>query len=1540
MKVKGKISIFLALVITIVLMNGIMIPASATDPSGNWIDYATEPTLSSTTYTITSAQELAWVADQVNNQGSNFDGYIIKIADYTAIDLGAHEWTPIGTLSNSFSGTFDGNDNTISNMTIGTSSSPSSLTSVGLIGSSSATGIIENVKMENITIITSYTVGSNYVGGIAGKTFGGTISNCSTSGNINGNLSDHVLGNYSGGIVGYSLSNIDQCSSSVNIAYAGILESYAGGLVGYFSADIGSTRSITNCYATGTVSGEALMFAGGLIGLASGNGTTNVYDSYATGNITCCKVKTSVAGGLIGDSFANIENCFATGDVTAYNYAGGFIGGYVWGNISNSFATGNASIKKADSSAVGEFIGGATSDYSPSSISNCYASGNISRIPFTPGGCFIGSFQSSEETDLSSLYSNIYWNKDATLTVLDGAVLGSDYKVGINYTSDPSTAKSGDEMTSASFAELLNTNKQGDNARSWTSVCGINGGYPYLEGLYYTTPTTTHTVTFYSDSNTSYKVVNVADGDTVGAPGTAPTKHLDNFVGWYTSSDLSTPFDFGTSITANTEIYAKWEAKPTYTVAYNLNGGSGTVPTDGSSYVESDPVELASGDGLTKDGYIFGGWKVSSTVYSAGSYYTMGTENVTFYANWKQTHTVTYYANNGTDTSLADENVYAEGDSFTLASVYDGWTNGSLNFAGWVDEYGSFYSPGDSYEVYGGDVALYARWTDYWTDEANNAIESPALDEDTNTYTIENAAQLAWVADQVNNQGSDFYGYTIKIADSVSVIDLGAHDWNPIGNDDTYFCGTFDGNYKKIVNLKIATLEKPNGDLYEAGLFGYVEHASISNIRMEDTSIYSSCDYPYIGCIVGYGNGSSITNCFASGTVSSSGEDTCIGGISGEFDDGSISNCGAEVNVTGGDYSYVGGSVGYVYATTISDSYAAGNIAGGDDAYVGGLFGDIYDITATNCYATGDVAGGEYSYVGSFIGYEEDASSISHAYWNSDASQTIIDTTVDAAYKVGIGYGSGSDEDSLTPKTSEYMKSSDFAALLETNKNESAAGVWTIISGVNSGYPVLANTVTFDKNDGDTDANPTTLAVALFDNTGTLPTAPTRSGYTFNGWNSLADGNGVPFTANTEVSADITVYAQWAVKTSSGSSGDFSVSTPKITVSGNTATITIAPTTSSSGIASSAVTQSQISNTLAKAKDAAETNDGEPYVEIKVEDTSDVDSAELTIPTTSIDSLADGNLGGLTVSTGLGSVTFGSAALSTISNSASGSVTFSVALTDTSVLPDSVQQAVGTHPVYDFTVTSGGNTISQFGGPVTVSIPYTPFADEDINAIIVYYINDDGGLETVTNGYYDAATGTVVFSATHFSTYAVVYNKVSFTDVSESAWYADAVNFLAARGITGGTTETTFSPNATLNRGQFITLVMRAYGIEPEENATDNFSDAGNTYYTGYLAAAKQLGISNGVGNNRFAPEQAISRQQMFTLLYNTLKEISQLPEGDSGKSISDFTDGVSVSSYAQEALNHLVNAGVVSGNNGCLLPSATATRAQMAQVLYNLLQI
>jgi hypothetical protein len=333
----------------------------------------------------------------------------------------------------------------------------------------------------------------------------------------------------------------------------------------------------------------------------------------------------------------------------------------------------------------------------------------------------------------------------------------------------------------------------------------------------------------------------------------------------------------------------------------------------------------------------------------------------------------------------------------------------------------------------------------------------------------------------------------------------------------------------------------------------------------------------------------------------------------------------------------------------------------------------------------------------------------------------------------------------------------------------------------------------------------------------------------------------------------------------------------------------------------------------------------------------DVDAYSVGIP---VSSLSGDGQGSLTLNTGAGSVTIPSNMLTGVSDISAGKAEITIGRGDKSALPEDVKAAVGSRPLIRLSLSvDGGQTDWENpDAPVTVSVPYTPEDGEDINAIVVWYLDGDGSLSCVTNGRYDPETGTVTFTTTHFSLYAVGYNGVSYQDVADTAWYRDAVSYLAARGITSGTSATTFSPDATLTRGQFITLLLRACGSEADENAKDNFSDAGNTYYTGYLAAAKRLGISNGVGDGRFAPEQAITRQETFTLLYNALKLLDRLPEGDAGKTLSDFADSGSIAAYAREAMACLAETGVTGGSGGKLDPTAITTRAQMAQVLYNLI--
>ncbi|MFD0674974.1 S-layer homology domain-containing protein [Cohnella sp. GCM10027633] len=365
------------------------------------------------------------------------------------------------------------------------------------------------------------------------------------------------------------------------------------------------------------------------------------------------------------------------------------------------------------------------------------------------------------------------------------------------------------------------------------------------------------------------------------------------------------------------------------------------------------------------------------------------------------------------------------------------------------------------------------------------------------------------------------------------------------------------------------------------------------------------------------------------------------------------------------------------------------------------------------------------------------------------------------------------------------------------------------------------------------------------------------------------------------------------------------------------------------------VTPEAAKDLLNKAKQA-ESEGKKPVLEIKVGDAGQTGNVQVTVPRAAFDELVNGTGADIVIDVGYGKVSFDAAALKQIGGSTDGGdISFILIKSE---LTAEGKEVLGDRPVYDLLVYAGQTGVTSFGGSeVQVSLPYTLKPGEDPNAVVVYYVTEEGELQIVT-GKYNAATQSVEFGTTHFSQYIIGYNKIAFSDVESTAWYAQAVSYLAAREITSGTDDTHFSPNATVTRGQFIVLLLNAYGIAPDAAGASNFADAGDTYYTGYLAAAKRLGIANGFEGNRFSPNATISRQDLFTLLHRALKAIGQQPAAQGTASTSSYSDASSIPSYAQEAFDALVGAGAISGSNGKLNPGKTSSRAEVAQVLYRLL--
>ncbi len=314
----------------------------------------------------------------------------------------------------------------------------------------------------------------------------------------------------------------------------------------------------------------------------------------------------------------------------------------------------------------------------------------------------------------------------------------------------------------------------------------------------------------------------------------------------------------------------------------------------------------------------------------------------------------------------------------------------------------------------------------------------------------------------------------------------------------------------------------------------------------------------------------------------------------------------------------------------------------------------------------------------------------------------------------------------------------------------------------------------------------------------------------------------------------------------------------------------------------------------------------------------------------------------LTFSAPLGSITIPGNMLAGIAEAEGKEAGVTIGQGDRANLTDGEKAAIGDRPLIQLTLMLNGiqTNWNNPSAPVIVSIPYKPAAEELKNpeSLIIWYIDGSGKLICIPNGHYDAATGTVTFKTTHFSKYAVGCRNVSFKDVAESAWYHRVVSFIAARGITTGTGKGYYSPNANLTRGEFVVLLMRAYEIAPDINPGSNFTDVGSTYYTGYLSAAKRFGISEGIGNNRFAPEKEVTRQEMFVMLYNALRAMNRIPDSVSGKSLSGYKDASDIAPWARDAIKQLAESGIINGSDGSLNPAGTSTRAEAAQTLCNLL--
>lgn len=383
-------------------------------------------------YQIANGAQLAYLASSVNNG----ETYEAKNFVLTAnIDLNGLPWTPIansfsdallgGSDYHIFAGNFDGNGYTISNVSIGSETTPLESDVFGLFGATE--GKISNLNLDTVSIhgvakIASIGAVVGFAGGLVGSS-SGSIENCHVTGltmDMSAPSNVYAAAYWVGGLVGAldGAQLINECSVSGSIT-----EKAGKGSIGGLIGELGKTAKITYSRSDVAVNVMADPRGGADVGgfIGKGNGKT--------------------------DAETVIQNCCATGNVTGGAYAGGFAGS-LWGlNIKNCYASGNVSQAAC---AMASFVGTDASDSNYyGSVTNCFTTGIV-----TDSSPFRYAFAEQSSATERSEITNCYFAVE---------------NLGIKNQNESAFAKTQDEMKAETFAVLLNN---GDDSNGWSFVNG------------------------------------------------------------------------------------------------------------------------------------------------------------------------------------------------------------------------------------------------------------------------------------------------------------------------------------------------------------------------------------------------------------------------------------------------------------------------------------------------------------------------------------------------------------------------------------------------------------------------------------------------------------------------------------------------------------------------------------------------------------------------------------------------------------------------------------------------------------------------------------------------------------------------------------------------------------------------------------------------------------------------------------------------------------------------------------------------------------
>ncbi|MDR0905715.1 MAG: S-layer homology domain-containing protein [Oscillospiraceae bacterium] len=268
--------------------------------------------------------------------------------------------------------------------------------------------------------------------------------------------------------------------------------------------------------------------------------------------------------------------------------------------------------------------------------------------------------------------------------------------------------------------------------------------------------------------------------------------------------------------------------------------------------------------------------------------------------------------------------------------------------------------------------------------------------------------------------------------------------------------------------------------------------------------------------------------------------------------------------------------------------------------------------------------------------------------------------------------------------------------------------------------------------------------------------------------------------------------------------------------------------------------------------------------------------------------------------------------------------------------PTATMTEAGDNYYIRFTSATAGATILYNHNFVSPS--YTPTSPYGGEAVVVPKEYFKSGTVTMTaravkEGYADA--GVVTLQLTANGAEANPESAASYTDVPEDNWAYKAVDYVMSKKLFDYESKNTFGASSPMTRAMLAVALYRLEGSPSVTKFVDFADVTKGTPLSAAVSWCNSAGIVFGVGENKFAPDNNITREQIATMFYRyaTYKNMNTAVRGD----LSQFTDGAQTSDYARDPLSWANGMKLINGNgNGTVSPQGTATRAQVAQVLYN----